>query len=103
MLLVFNKGVNALHDKRLLSLGKLAEIHIEILQSLVVGVDVIVFIVRFSEQIIGSGVEDVGDLDDLFKCGARTSDLPTADRRLFNAEFFSQLALRRVVLLPQGF
>jgi len=102
-LFIFYVGVDALYDKRLFRFGKFTEIHIKILQGFVVRVHVVVFIIGLAEQIIGRSVEDVGDLNDLFECGARTTDLPTADGGLLYAKLFRQFTLGGVVLLPQGF
>ena len=96
-------GADGLDDERLLRFRELAEIDVEILQRLVVGIDVVVFVVGFAEQIVGRGVEDVRDLDHLFERGAGTPDLPAADGGLLYAEFVGQFTLRSVVLLAESF
>lgn len=95
--------MDRLDDKILFRLGQLAEVDIKILQGLVVGIDIIIVIVGFAEQIVGRGIEDIRNLDDLLEGRTRAADLPAADRRLLDAEPFGQFALSRVVLFAQSF
>ena len=77
---VLDVGMDRLDDERLLRFGQLAEIDIEVLQRLVVRIDIVIVIVGFAEQIVGRGIEDVRNLDDLLEGRTRAADLPAADR-----------------------
>ena len=99
---VLDVGMDRLDDERLLRFGQLAEIDIEVLQRLVVRIDIVIVIVGFAEQIVGRGIEDVRNLDDLLEGRTRAADLPAADRRLLDAEPLSQFTLSRVVLFAQS-
>ena len=59
----------------------------------VVGIDVIIVVIRFAEQVVGRTGENVRDLDHLFKGGAGSADLPAADGRLLHAKLFGKFAL----------
>ena len=86
------------HDEILFGLGELAEIIVEVLQRLIVGINVVALAVRLAEQIVCRRVENVRDRNDLLEGGAGTSDLPAAHGGLLYAQFVRQFALRRVVL-----
>ena len=97
-LFVFHVCVNGFYEESLFSFAQFAEIQIKVLQRLVIRIDVVVFVIGFSEQKIGGRAENIGDLDDLFECGAGTPDLPAADRGLLDAEFIGEFALGGSVL-----
>ena len=103
LIAVFDVASDRFHDKILLCFTQFAEIVIKDLQSFVIGINVIIFKIRFSEQIIGCGAEKIGNLHDLFKRRTGSADFPAAYGRLFDAQLFCQFALCSAVFFSKGF
>ena len=92
-LFVFDVAVDRLNEESLFRFAQFAEIDVKILQRFIVRIDIVIVAVGFAEQIIGRGIENIRNLDDLFERRPGTADLPTADGGLLYAELIRKLAL----------